>query len=205
MLYIKRNLLLVAAGVIGLAALLSLGGYFLWSDHSDKDFAKHNVLIKHSQEEAAYASQLDTANQTVVRDQSIFLDVHLTDFDQMATEQEKVWLLKEYQKFDVSRVKVFDGLHIFPYKPISCTVKLCFVPIFAEETYDDLENHRKYIQVDALDGISRTLIMDAEQFWRLRKLVIHDDNILFAHLKDRMAQYEKEVEIRKMKDEMGIK
>ncbi|MBE7619440.1 hypothetical protein GL297_07320 [Komagataeibacter sp. FXV2] len=202
---IKRNLLLVAAAVIGLCVLLLMGGYFVWSDHKDVDFARHNTLMKHSQEEAAYARQLDEANQTVVRDQSVFLDVHLADFDKMASKEDKAWLSQEVRKFDISRVKVFDGLKFAPYSEIPCKVELCFVPIFAEETYRDMEHHLDYIQVDALDGISRTLVMDAEQFWRLRKLVIRNDRILFAHMQPQMAAYEKDVEIRKMKDEMGIK
>lgn len=205
MLYIKRNLLLIAAGVTGLSILLLMGGYFLWSDNRDVDFARQNILMKHSQEEAAYVQQLDEVNQTVVRDQSVFLDVHLKDFDQMATQEEKAWLLKQFTKFDISRIKIFDGLNITPYSGIPCHLELCFVPIFAEETYRDLEKHLEYIQVDALDGISRTLIMDAEQFWHLRKMVIRNDQILFAHMRPQMVAYENEVEIRKMKDEMGIK
>ncbi|PYD59122.1 hypothetical protein CFR73_13310 [Novacetimonas maltaceti] len=202
---IKRNVLLVAAGVACVSALLLMGGYLVWSDHKDVDFAKHNILMKHSQEEADYAQQLDEANQTVVRDQSVFLDVHLADFDTMASKEDKAWLLKEVRKFDISRVHVFDGHKTTPYSEIPCKVELCFVPIFAEQTYTDMEKHLEFVQVDALDGISRTLVMDAEQFWRLRKMVIRNDRILFAHMQPQMAAYEKEVEIRKMKDEMGIK
>ncbi|MFT9164768.1 hypothetical protein KSAC_23920 [Komagataeibacter saccharivorans] len=181
----------VLLGLVGGAA-----AYLNWTSQSDVNFARHNILIKHSQEEAAYARQLADDDQTIIRDRRVFLDVTRQDFDRIAPPAQKAWLLQEYRKFDISRVKVYDGHEIRPFVPAPCNVELCFVPIFLEELHDDPIHNTKYVQVGALEDMSRTLIMDAEQFWRLRKLVIHVDAILFADRHQQIADFEQMMQLR---------
>ncbi|WP_236944481.1 hypothetical protein [Komagataeibacter nataicola] len=180
--------------------LLCLGavfaGYLRWNTQSETNFARHNILIKHSQEEAAFAQQLAIDDQTIIRDRKVFLDVTRKDFARMAPPTQMAWLLKEYAKFDISRVKVYDGHETRPFTPAPCSVALCFVPIFVEELHDDPIHNTKYIQVGALEDMSRTLIVDAEQFWRLRKLVLRIDAILFADQREQMNDFEKAMQLR---------
>ncbi|MGS0647393.1 hypothetical protein ACU81Q_07170 [Komagataeibacter melomenusus] len=180
--------------------LLCLGTAFAlyqhWSARSETDFAQHNVLIKHSQEEAAFARQLALDDQTIIRDRKVFLDFTRADFARIAPATQMAWLLKEYAKFDISRVKVYDGHEMHPFTPAPCSVALCFVPIFVEELHDDPLHNTKYIQVGALEDMSRTLIVDAEQFWRLRKMVLRIDAILFADRREQMNDFEKAMQLR---------
>ncbi|WP_240906463.1 hypothetical protein [Komagataeibacter xylinus] len=184
--------------------LLCLGtvfaGYLHWSARSEADFSQHNILIKHSQEEAAYAQQLALDDQIIIRDRKVFLDFTREDFARIAPPTQMAWLLKEYAKFDISRVKVYDGHEARPFTPAPCSVALCFVPIFVEELHDDPLHNSKYIQVGALEDMSRTLIVDAEQFWRLRKLVLRVDAILFADRREQMSEFEKEMQLRSSLD-----
>ncbi|GAN87898.1 hypothetical protein LU298_09795 [Komagataeibacter intermedius] len=179
--------------------LCVLGGFAVYlnrDSQSDVNFARHNILMKHSQEEAAYARQLAEYDATIIRDRRVFLDITRAEFARIAPPAQMAWLLQEYRKFDISRVKVYDGHETRPFVPAPCSVPLCFVPIFVEELHDDPVHHTKYIQVGALEDMSRTLIVDAEQFWRLRKLVIHVDAILFADRRQQIADFEKAMQLR---------
>ncbi|GBQ53315.1 hypothetical protein ACM0P6_11580 [Komagataeibacter sucrofermentans] len=184
--------------------LLCLGTVFAfylhWDTQSDTNFARHNILIKHSQEEAAYAQQLAVDNQTIIRDRKVFLDFTRKDFARIAPPAQMTWLLQEYAKFDISRVKEYDGHEIRPFTPSPCSVALCFVPIFVEELHDDPLHNSKYVQVGALEDMSRTLIVDVEQFWRLRKLVLRIDAILFADRREQMNDFEKAMQLRSSLD-----
>ena len=180
--------------LLGLAG--GLMGYLNWNNHSDANFARHNIIMKHSQEEAAYARQLADYDQTVIRNRRVFLDITRAEFDRLASPEQKAWLLQEYRKFDISRVKVYDGHDTRPFQPAPCNVELCFVPIFVESLHDDPLHNSRYVQVGALEDMSRTLIMDQEQFWRLRKLVIHVDAILVAARHQQIADYEQMMQLR---------
>lgn len=179
-----------------LGLLGGFAGYVNWNSHNDENFARHNILMKHSQEEAAYARQLADYDQTVIKNRRVFLDITRAEFDRIATPDEKAWLLREYRKFDVSRVKTYDGHDTRPFQPSACPVALCFVPIFVEALHDDPVHNTKYVQVGALEDMSRTLIIDQEQFWRLRKLVIRVDAILFAARRQQIADYEQMMQLR---------
>ncbi|GAN96943.1 hypothetical protein Geu3261_0127_041 [Komagataeibacter europaeus NBRC 3261] len=194
--FMMRHWWMCMALPVLLCLLAGFGGYLGWSSQSDANFARHNVLMKHSQEEAAYAQQLAQYDATIVRDRRVFLDITRAEFARIAPPVQMAWLLQEYRKFDISRVKVYDGHETRPFVPSPCSVPLCFVPIFVEELNDDPVTHTKYIQVGALEDISRTLIVDAEQFWRLRKLVIHVDAILFAARRQEIADFEKIMQLR---------
>ncbi|MDT8870875.1 hypothetical protein RAA17_06210 [Komagataeibacter rhaeticus] len=179
-----------------LALLGSIAGYLSWNNHSDARFARHNVLMKHSQEEAAYARQLAEYDATIIQNRRVFLDITRADFARVAPPAQMAWLVREYQKFDISRVKLYDGHETRPYVPASCPGPLCFIPIFVEELHDDPVRNLKYVQVGALEDTSRTLIIDSEQFWRLRKLVIRVDAILFAAYHQQISDYEKTMQLR---------
>ncbi|NVN37935.1 hypothetical protein [Komagataeibacter swingsii] len=194
--FMRRHRWMCMALPVLLCLVAGFGGYLSWSRHSDANFARHNVLMKHSQEEAAYARQLADYDATIIRDRRVFLDITRADFARIAPPAQMAWLVQEYRKFDISRVKLYDGHETRPFVPAPCSVPLCFVPIFVEELHDDPVNHTKYVQVGALEDMSRTLIIDAEQFWRLRKLVIRVDAILFAAKRQEIADFEKTMQLR---------
>ncbi|BAK84787.1 hypothetical protein D3W54_04590 [Komagataeibacter medellinensis] len=194
--FVRRHRWFCIAMPLLLALLAAMAGYLRWSDHSDARFARHNTLMKHSQEEAAYARQLAEYDETIIRNRRVFLDITRADFTRVAPPSQMAWLVQEYRKFDVSRVKVYDGHEIRPYVPEACADPLCFIPIFVEELHDDPIHNRKYVQVGALQDMSRTLIIDTEQFWRLRKLVIRVDAILFAAYHQQIEDYEKAIQLR---------
>ncbi|MCE2576162.1 hypothetical protein [Komagataeibacter sp. FNDCR2] len=194
--FVRRHWWACMAVPVLLGLLGGFAGYVNWNSHSDEDFARHNVLMKHSQEEAAYARQLAQYDQTVIKNRRVFLDITRAEFDRIVTPEQKAWLLHEYRKFDITRVSTYDGHDIRPFQPSACTVELCFVPIFVESLHDDPVHNTKYVQVGALEDMSRTLIVDQEQFWRLRKLVIRIDAILFAARRQQIADYEQMMQLR---------
>ncbi|MCE2565725.1 hypothetical protein [Komagataeibacter sp. FNDCF1] len=194
--FVRRHRWACMAVPVLLALLGGMAGYLNWSANSDANFARHNVLMKHSQEEAAYARQLAEYDGTIIRNRRVFLDITRADFTRIAPAAQMAWLVHEYRKFDISRVKVYDGHEIRPFVPVPCPGPLCFIPIFLEELHDDPIHNTKYVQVGALEETSRTLIIDSEQFWRLRKLVIRVDAILFAAYHQQIADYEKTMQLR---------